>query len=180
MPAMSIFSPLPENAAQGDRARRFGILCLLLALVTTPITILLFFNLEPLWIRILPLEGIAYVLAATLFGAALAVAPVVSEAGWLLALWYGVESVFLPRERRTPTLDAIITGAGLVAWFSPALGVLASIVWFTVQISSLTTGSFNYVHYLQGFGSRLIFAGVLAWLAWQYWRSKLRRKSDDT
>ncbi|MCL2161068.1 MAG: hypothetical protein FWH56_04170 [Betaproteobacteria bacterium] len=177
---MSIFSPLPENAAQGDRARRRAMLCLLLALAMTPITFLLFSNREPLWISILPLEGIAYALAAALFGAALAISPVVSVAGWLLALWFGVESVFLPRERRTPTLDAIITGAGLVAWFSPALGVLASIVWFTVKISSLTTGSFDYVHYLQGFGSRLILAGVLVWLPWQYWRGKLRRKSDDT
>jgi len=181
---MSIFSPLPENAAQGDRARRFGILCLLLALVTTPITILLFFNLEPLWINIFPLEGIAYVLAAALFGAILACAPVVSVAGWLLALWFGVESVFMPRERRTPTIDIIIIGVGLVAWFSPALGFLVS------ALRAIFSGHVHFagpsrdylladdpIAYWQGIGFLLIAAGLFAWLAWRYWQGKLRRKS---
>jgi len=182
---MPIFSPLPENAAPGDRARRRGVLCLLLALAATPATIWLFFNLPPFWAVIVSLEGIALVLASALFGTVLALAPVISLAGWLLALWFCVESVFMPRERRTPTLDIVIVGAGLVAWFAPALGFLAS------AVQSLLSGRVHFVRpsrdylltqdpvaYWQGIGFQLIAAGLLAWLAWRYWRSKLRRKSD--
>ncbi|MDR2881783.1 MAG: hypothetical protein LBV29_07790, partial [Azoarcus sp.] len=62
---MSILSPLPESATPGDRARRRATLCLLLALVASPITFLLFSNLMPLWNIVVPLEGVVFVLAAT-------------------------------------------------------------------------------------------------------------------
>jgi hypothetical protein len=182
---MSLFSPLPDNATPGDRARRRGMLCLLLALLTTPITILLFSNLHPLWEGILPLEGIAFALAATLFGAILAIVPVVTAFGWLLALWFGVESVYMPRTRHTPTTDIAIVGAGLVAWFSPALMLL---VW---AILSLFAGHIVFQRpssdpllvpdpnaFWKSVGTLLIIASVLAWLAWRYWQGKLRRKHD--
>ena len=182
---MSILSPLPENALPGDRARRHGTLCLLLALVVTPLTVWFFLNLDPVWSRIAPLEGMAFMLSATLFGALLAITPVISVAGWLLALWYGVESVFMPRERRKPTTDILITGIGLVAWSLPTLGFLASAVF------SLFSGHVHFprpardyllaedpVAYWQGVGYQFIAAGIFAWLAWHYWRGKLRRKSD--
>jgi len=182
---MSIFSPLPENALPGDHARRRGTLYLLIALLTTPLTVWLFINLYPLWSNIAPLEGIVFMLTATLFGGILAVAPIVSVAGWLLALWYGVESVFMPRGKRTPTADILITGIGLVAWFLPTLGFLAS------TILALVSGQVHFARptrdyllaenptaYWQGIGYQLIGAAIFAWLAWRYWRSKLRRKPD--
>jgi len=181
---MPTLSPLPENATPGDRARRRGLLCLLLALLMTPVTVLLFSNLEPLWTSIEPLEGFAFALVGALFGASLAVAPVITVAGWLLALWFGVESVFMPRSRRTPTVDIAIVGAGLVAWCAPALGFLAT------AIRALLSGHVHFVRpardyllaedpiaFWQGVGFQLIAAGLFAWLAWRYWQSKLRRKS---
>ncbi|MDR2207947.1 MAG: hypothetical protein LBE22_03095 [Azoarcus sp.] len=183
---MSIFSPLPDNAPPGDHSRRRGTLCLLLALAATQVTVLLFLNLLPLWKKIVLLEGAVYVLAATLFGAVLAVIPVITALGWLLALWYGVESVFMPRKRRTPTIDIFIVGAGLIAWFLPALGFLGK------TVKDLLTGQVHFAHpakkyllevdpiaYWQGIGFQLFAAGLLAWLAWLYWRGKLRRKSGE-
>ncbi|MCL2591164.1 MAG: hypothetical protein FWD67_09915 [Betaproteobacteria bacterium] len=169
---MPIFSPLPENAAPGDHARRRGTLCLLSALVATPLTAWIFLNLQPFWLGVTSLDGAAFALVATLFGAILVVSPVISVAGWLLTLWYGVESVFMPRERRTPTADIVITGIGLVAWFLPTLGFLAAAVLTHKDPQG------DHIVYWQGIGYKLIAAAVLAWLAWRYWRSKLHRKPD--
>ncbi|MDR2015554.1 MAG: hypothetical protein LBP99_08065 [Azoarcus sp.] len=183
---MPFFSPLSENAMPGDRARRRGTFCLLLALAATPLTVLLFLNLQPFWMRIVPLENAAFLLAATLFGAALAVMPIITVGGWLLALWYGVESVFMLRGRRTPIVDILIIGAGFIAWFSPALGFLVK------AVRALFTGSIHLPHpsrdylltedpvaFWQSVGFQFIAAGLLAWLAWRYWKGKLRRKSGE-
>ncbi len=181
---MPILSPLSENATPGDRARRRGARCLLLALAATPITVLLFLNLKPLWTIIEPLEGIAFALVGALFGAILAAAPIITAVGWLLALWFGVESVFMLRTRRTPTADIAIIGTGLVAWFLPAL-------WFLfTAVQALVSGHVHFpkpsrdyllaedpVAFWQGVGYMLIAAGLFAWLAWRYWQGKLRRKS---
>ncbi|MCL2875962.1 MAG: hypothetical protein FWF12_06685 [Betaproteobacteria bacterium] len=169
---MPLFSSLPENALPGDRARRRGALYLLLAPIATLIAIPLFLNLYPLWASVISLDGIAFVLVATLFGAIASIAPIASIAGWLLALWYGVESVFMARERRTPTTDIIITSIGLVAWFLPALGLLALAVLTSRDPLQAPNA------YWQEIGYKLTGAGVLAWLAWRYWRGKLRRKTD--
>jgi hypothetical protein len=180
---MPLFSPLPENAPPGDRARRRGTFSLLLALIATPLTTLLFLNLRPFWVKIAPLEGVAFMLAAFLFGAVLAVTPVITAAGWLLALWYGVESVFMPRTRRTPICDILIVGASLIAWFSPALGFLGK------AAQALFTGGVRFAHpprsyllaedpvaFWQSIGFLLIAAGLFVWFAWHYWKGKLRRK----
>jgi hypothetical protein len=173
---------LPENASPGDRARRRGAFCLLLALVSTSLATWLFLSIGKLWPRIEPLEGMAFTLGAVVFGAALAIAPVVAVSGWLLALWFGVESVYLPRQHATPIIDRVIVGAGLVAWFLPALGFLAT------AIHALVSGRVHFVQpprdylravdpiaYWQGVGFLLITAAVFAWLAWRYWQGKLRR-----
>jgi hypothetical protein len=183
---MSLFSPLPENALPGDRARRRGTLCLLFALAATPLTVLLFLNLEPVWANIASLESAMFMLVATLFGAALAITPVITAVGWLLAIWYGVESVFMPRGRRTPTVDILIVGTGLAAWFSPALGFLIKVV------QAIFVGGIHFAHpsrdyllaedpiaFWQSIGFLLIAAGLFAWLAWRYWQGKLRRKSGE-
>jgi hypothetical protein len=183
---MSLLPSIPENELPGNRARRRGARCLLLALIATPIIVLLFLNLDPFWVRIAPLEGVAFLLAATLFGVILAVTPVIAAAGWLLALWYGVESVFMLRTRHTPVVDILIVGAGLVAWFSPVLGFLGK------AAQSLFTGGVRFAHpprsyllaedpiaFWQSIGFLFIAAGLFAWFAWYYWKGKLRRKADE-
>ncbi|MDR1662002.1 MAG: hypothetical protein LBR95_06200, partial [Azoarcus sp.] len=105
--------PPSDTAPSGDRARRRGALCLLIAVIATPIAAWLFLNLEPLWRHIAPLEGGTLILAATAFGAVLALTPVAAAFGWLLALWFGVESVYSPRQRATPLADRIIVGTGI-------------------------------------------------------------------
>ncbi|MDR1229390.1 MAG: hypothetical protein LBK55_10330 [Azoarcus sp.] len=176
---------LPAIACTGDRTRRRGAFCLCLALVATPVAVLLFLNLKPLWLHVEPLEGSAFFLVATLFGLTLALAPVVAVFSWLLALWFGVESVYSPRQRTTPLVDRIIVGAGIVAWFLPALGFLAS------AVHALFSGRVHFVQpardylravdpiaYWQGVGFLFITAGVFAWLAWRYWQGKLRRRPE--
>jgi len=167
---MSIFSSLPENAAPGDRARRRAALCLLLALVVTPPTIAVFLKLYSFWVNLASLGETAFTLLGILSAALLSFAPIISAAGWLLALWYGVESVFMPRERHTPTTDIIIIGIGLVAWSLPTLGVLIS-----AALTPRLPGEFPV--YLQSVGYKLIAAAVLAWLTWRYWHGKLHRKN---
>ncbi|PKO53142.1 MAG: hypothetical protein CVU28_09620, partial [Betaproteobacteria bacterium HGW-Betaproteobacteria-21] len=59
----------------GDTARRRASISLILSLMATPVSIWLFTNIEPLWTRILALEGSAFMLGATALGGVLAVAP---------------------------------------------------------------------------------------------------------
>ncbi|MDR2926330.1 MAG: hypothetical protein LBU76_10370 [Azoarcus sp.] len=180
---MTTLFTLPENAAPGDQARRRGTFCFLAALLATPITIWLFSALGTIWMKIEPLNGVPLFLAASLVGLLLAAAPIIALFGWLLALWYGVESVFMQRGKRTPKTDIVIVGVGLVAWFSPAFGFLAT------AIGALISGRVHFVRpardyllavdpvaYWQGVGFMFITAAVFGWLAYRYWQSKLHRK----
>lgn len=180
----TLFS-LPENPAPGDHARRRGTICFLTALIATPITIWLFSSLGAIWMKIEPLNGMAFFLSAALIGLLLAATPIISLFGWLLALWYGVESVFMQRGKRTPKTDIAIIGAGIAAWFAPAFGFLAT------AIGALISGRVHFakpardyllaqdpVAYWQGVGFMFITAGVFGWLAYRYWQSKLRRKTS--
>ncbi|MDR0701137.1 MAG: hypothetical protein LBF61_01795 [Azoarcus sp.] len=176
---------LPETASPGDRARRRGAFCFLLALAATPVATWLFLNLKPLWLHVEPLKGGAFIFAAAAFGAALALMPVAAVFGWLLALWFGVESVYAPRQRETPFTDRLIVGVGIIAWFLPALGFLAS------AVHALFSGRVHFVQpardylrmvdpiaYWQGVGFLFVTAGVFAWLAWRYWQNKLCRRTE--
>ncbi|WP_050976123.1 hypothetical protein [Azoarcus olearius] len=168
----------------GDRARRRAAWALLVLIVAAPAAWVLFSSLEASWARISPLEGARFMLAATALGAALAVAPVLAVGGFFVALWFGVESVFLPRTRRTPLLDRVIVGVGLLVWFAPALGLLGS------AVRALAEGRVHFVRpprdyflatdpiaFWQGVGFWLIMAGILGFLAWRYWRGKLPLRS---
>lgn len=169
----------------GDTARRRASICLILSLMATPVSIWLFTNLEPLWIRILALEGSLFLLGATALGAALAVAPLVAAIGFLLAIWFGVDSVYLPRRRRSPLVDKCIIGGGLLVWFSPVLAALGS------AARGLIEGRVHFVRpprdyflatdpiaFWQGIGFWLIMAVLFGFLAWRYWRNKLGRTHD--
>ncbi|WP_341644639.1 hypothetical protein [Thauera sp. SDU_THAU2] len=110
----------------GDAARRRAKRSLLTFIIALPISWWLFSRLEPIWDRILPLEGLPFMAAATLLGAVLAIAPLVAAIGFLLAVWFGVDSVYLPRRTTSAALDKPIVAVGLLVWFSPALAAIAA------------------------------------------------------
>lgn len=173
---------LQDNDAgrAGDVARRRALLAFLTFAIFLPVSVWLFVSLEALWGRIAPLEGAPFMLAATLFGGALAMAPLLAGIGLLLALWFGVESVYLPRSLKTPLIDRCIVAVGLLAWFAPALGL------FVAAVKALVDGRIHFVRpprdyflatdpvaFWQGVGFWLIMAAIFAFLAWRYWRDKL-------
>lgn len=173
--------PSPAVKLSGDVARHRAATGLLMFLLAVPLSWWLFDRLPVTWARIMPLEGSAFMGAATLLGAALALAPLVAIVGFALALWHGVESVYLPRRRPSPGLDRVIVGGGLLVWFAPVLGALASVG------IALSRGRIHFVRpprdyllatdpiaFWQGIGFWLIMGSLFAFLAWRYWRNKLR------
>ena len=132
------------------------------------------------------MEGIAFMAAATLLGGAMAVGPLAAAIGLLLAIWFGVDSVYKPRSRPSPLLDRMIVGAGLLVWFTPALAA------FAIIGQALASGRIHFVRpprdyflatdpiaFWQGVGFWLIMGGLFAFLAWRYWRGKLFPRSAD-
>ena len=164
----------------GDLARRRATRALLVFILALPASWWLFSQLEPIWNRILPLEGTPFMAAATLLGAALAIAPLAAGIGFFLAIWFGVDSVYLPRRRARSLLDTLIVATSLVVWFSPALlGVVAA-------GRALYEGRIHFVRpprdyflatdpiaFWQGVGFWLIMAGLFGFLAWRYWHPRL-------
>lgn len=177
---MPLLLQTADTGRAGDIARWRARWALLLFVVTLPASIWLFSSLAALWSLIQPLDGAIFMIAATAFGGVLAVAPLAAALGFLLAVWYGVESVYLPRTRETPLTDRCIVGAGLVIWFAPALGLLAA------AAKALVEGRIHFVRpprdyflttdpvaFWQGVGFWLIMAAVFGFLSWRYWRNKL-------
>ena len=105
----------------GDIARRRARLGLLAFLIAVPISWALFSQIEPIWARIMPLEGFTFMATATLLGAVLAVVPLVAIIGFVLAIWFGVDSVYMTKRRASRLLDQFMVAVALVVWFSPAL-----------------------------------------------------------
>lgn len=176
-----------DSDLAGDTARRRARIFLLVSLLATPASVWLFSSLEALWNRILGLEGSLFLLGATVLGGALAVAPLFAGIGFLLAVWFGVESVYLPRHRRSPLTDLCIVGAGLLVWFAPALGALGS------AARGLFEGRVHFVRpprdyflasdpiaFWQAIGFWLIMAALFGFLAWRYWRNKLGTRKQPT
>ncbi|MDY0045999.1 MAG: hypothetical protein RBS10_01145 [Thauera propionica] len=169
-----------KGALKGDIARRRALLGLLVFLVALPVSWWLFSRLEPIWNQIMPLEGAAFMGAATLLGAALAIAPLAAGIGFLLAIWFGVDSVYQPRSRSCALLDRVIIASGLLVWFAPALVAVGS------AGRALYEGRIHFVRpprdyflatdpiaFWQGVGFWLIMAGLFGFLAWRYWRPRL-------
>lgn len=176
----------PQALSPGDRARRKALFSLLVGLVALPASWLLFSQLERLWPEIVRMEGIAFMAAATLLGGAMAIGPLAAAIGLLLAIWFGVDSVYKPRSKPSPLLDRVIVGAGLLVWFTPALAAFAMIG------QALASGRIHFVRpprdyflatdpiaFWQGVGFWLIMGGLFAFLAWRYWRGKLFPRSAD-
>ncbi len=176
----------PQALSPGDRARRKALFSLLVGLVALPASWLLFSQLERLWPEIVRMEGIAFMAAATLLGGAMAIGPLATAIGLLLAIWFGVDSVYKPRSKPSPLLDRVIVGAGLLVWFTPALAAFAMIG------QALASGRIHFVRpprdyflatdpiaFWQGVGFWLIMGGLFAFLAWRYWRGKLFPRSAD-
>ncbi|AUN94833.1 hypothetical protein [Pseudazoarcus pumilus] len=173
--------PRPDEPA-GDAHRRKALRALIVALLALPIALTAFRFIEPIWVRIEPLEGIAFMLAATLLGATMAVAPLLAAAAALVAMWHGVESVAQPRSRVTPLFDRVLYAIGLVVWFAPALA-LAAMAGKAVVTGSITFRrpareyllAIDPIAFWQSVGFLLIVAVAAAYPAWHYWRRKLTR-----
>ena len=172
-------APRPDEL-RGDflrRRARFGlVLLVVMALAAWP----LFGELDRLWPAVAALEGWPFLGAATLLGAALAVTPLLAGIGFLLAAWYGVESVYQPRRKASPLSDKLIVVLGLLVWFGPSLGLVAAAGRAIVKGSiHFTRPPRDYVlatdpiAFWQGVGFWLIVAAGLGYLAWRYWRGKL-------
>ncbi len=184
MPFMPPSAPFSGPRRAGDAARRRAGFALLLCALALPLSIGLFATLERAWGRIAPLEGGGFMLAATALGAALAIAPLAAFAGFILAVWHGVESVYLPRSQRSPLADRCIVAAGLAVWFSPMLAALAMVTRavasgrvHVVRAPQDYALASDPVAYWQGVGFWLVTAGMCGFFAWRYWRGKLRRRA---
>ncbi|WP_454435872.1 hypothetical protein [Thauera mechernichensis] len=164
----------------GDRSRRRALFCLLLCLVALPASWLIFSELDRLWPEIATLEGPTFMAATTLLGAAMALGPLAAAIGFLLAVWFGVDSVYQPRRHPSPALDRFIVGAGLFVWFAPAATAAA------MAIQAVLRGRIHFVRpprdyllatdpiaFWQGVGFWLIMGALFAFLAWRYWRPRL-------
>lgn len=181
-------SPAPSTAPlPGDLARRRALMSLLVSLVALPASWLLFSQLERLWPEIVHMEGLPFMAAATLLGGAMAIGPLTAALGFVLAIWFGVDSVYKPRRTASPLLDRAIVATGLVVWFTPALAALV------VVGQALASGRIHFVRpprdyflatdpiaFWQGLGFWLIMGGLFAFLAWRYWRGKLFPHSATT
>lgn len=178
--------PTPHAAAflPGDLARRRALFSLLISLVALPASWLLFSQLERLWPEIVRMEGLTFMAAATLLGGAMAIGPLTAAIAFVLAIWFGVDSVYKPRRAASPLLDRAIVATGLVVWFTPALAALV------VVAQALASGRIHFVRpprdyflatdpiaFWQGVGFWLIMGGLFAFLAWRYWQGKLFPRS---
>lgn len=178
-PTVSAPAPFP-----GDRHRRRargGLIALALGL---GLSLALFGELSTLWPTVMALEGAAFFTAATLLGAGLAGGPLLAGAGLLLAVWHGVESVYLPRSSASPRADRLIVAAGLLVWFGPSLALIGA------AGHAVATGRIHFtrpprdyflatdpIAFWQGIGFWLIVAAGLGFLAWRYWTPKIRPSS---
>lgn len=178
--------PTPHAAAflPGDLARRRALFSLLISLVALPASWLLFSQLERLWPEIVRMEGLTFMAAATLLGGAMAIGPLTAAIAFVLAIWFGVDSVYKPRRAASTLLDRAIVATGLVVWFTPALAALV------VVAQALASGRIHFVRpprdyflatdpiaFWQGVGFWLIMGGLFAFLAWRYWQGKLFPRS---
>ncbi len=181
-PTIAVSAPSNRSSTPppGDRDRRRALFALLVCVVALPASWLLFSQLERLWPEIVRLEGTPFLAAATLLGGAMAIGPLAAALGFLVAVWFGVRSVYSPRSRTTPLLDRVIVGAGLLVWFMPALAAIAQ------AVRALITGRIHFVRpprdyflatdpiaFWQGVGFWLIIAALAGFLAWRYWQPKL-------
>ena len=113
--------PVPHPVLPGDLARRRALFSLLVCLVALPASWLLFSQLEHLWPEIVRMEGLSFMAAATLLGGAMAIGPLAAAIGFVLAIWFGVDSVYKARTTSSPLLDrAIVAARKLRAWLAAA------------------------------------------------------------
>ncbi|HRP97590.1 MAG TPA: hypothetical protein PL143_15215 [Rhodocyclaceae bacterium] len=176
---------LPRRRAgeiDGDFARRRARFLLLAGLTLLPLSLWLFARLDRIWSLVVPLDGAAFMTAATLLGGLLAILPLATVLALLMAVWHGVESVYRPRTRSTPLLDRCLVAAGVLVWFSPAIALAGA------ALRAVLTGSIRFsrppreyllatdpIAFWQSVGFLLIVAAALAYPAWHYWRGKLAR-----
>lgn len=181
-PAVAVSAPSPARSAllPGDLDRRRALFALLVCVVALPASWLLFSQLARLWPEIVRLEGLSFLAATTLLGGSMAIGPLAAAIGLVVSVWFGVRSVYRARSRKTPLLDRVIVGAGLLVWFAPALAAIAQ------ALRALLSGRIHFVRpprdyflatdpiaFWQGVGFWLIIAALAGFLAWRYWQPKL-------
>lgn len=181
-PAVAVSAPSPARSAllPGDLDRRRALFALLVCVVALPASWLLFSQLARLWPEIVRLEGLSFLAATTLLGGSMAIGPLAAAIGLVVSVWFGVRSVYRARSRKTPLLDRVIVGAGLLVWFAPALAAIAQ------ALLALLSGRIHFVRpprdyflatdpiaFWQGVGFWLIIAALAGFLAWRYWQPKL-------
>ncbi len=179
-PVAAVSAPSHPTLLPGDHDRQRALFALLVCVVALPASWLLFSQLERLWPEIVQLEGLGFLAAATLLGGVMAIGPLAAAIGLLVAVWFGVRSVYGPRRQATPLLDRVIVAAGLLVWFAPALTAIAQ------ALRALLTGRIHFVRpprdyflttdpiaFWQGVGFWLIIAALAVFLAWRYWQPKL-------
>lgn len=173
-----------DGEIDGDFARRRAFFVFLVFLTLLPASVWLFARIDPIWSFVVRFDGGAFIAAAALLGAVLAVLPVATVVALLMTVWYGVESVYLERSRSTVLLDRLIVAAGILVWFSPAIALLGS------ALRAVLSGSISFsrppreyllttdpIAFWQSVGFLLIVAAAVAYPAWHYWRGKLMRRS---
>lgn len=177
--------PAADAVLPGDRARRRTVFSFLALLFSLPLSVVLFGRLEEIWAHIFPLEGAPFLLAATLLGLLLAAAPVIAAASFVMTIWFGVDSVYLPRKREQRNLlDLVVVAIALVVWLTPMLFCLGSAIF------ALSIGEVHFVRpqrdylrttdpiaFWQGIGFWLIMASLFGFLTWRYWQPKLFPRS---
>lgn len=179
--------PFPQRHAdepEGDFRRRQAFRALIVSSCLLALSVATFRHLQPIWDVIGPLEGVRFMVAATVLGMVLAAAPLVAVAAGLMAVWHAVESVERPRSRATPLLDRALYGIGLVVWFAPALGLLG------MAGRAIATGAISFrrpareyllatdpIAFWQSIGFILIVAACVAYPAWHYWRRKFAARA---
>lgn len=179
---MSFLPQRHDDELDGDFMRRRARFTVMLFLVLLPVTLWLFARVEPIWLRIVPLEGGIFLIASALLGTVLAITPILTLASLLMAVWYGVESVYRARTRSAPLFDRLIVAVGLLVWFSPALALAAGALRAVLAGSiSFTRPQRQYllatdpIAFWQSIGFLMIVALALAYPAWHYWRGKFGR-----
>ncbi len=168
-----------DGEADGDLLRRRARFTGILFLAFLASAIWLFARSEPIWLRIMPLEGGLFLIASALFGGLLASTPVLALVFLLMTVWYGVESVFRQRARHTPLLDMGIIAGGALVWFSPgialAVGAARAVLTGSIAFSRPQRVYFlesDPIAFWQSIGFMLIVAAALSYPALHYWRAK--------
>lgn len=183
---LSLTPSLPTET-EGDFRRRKAVRASCVFFMLFPLTLALYIFGGHLWAIIASSEGFLFWLGALGLGLVIAFLPFVALAAGWWAIWNGVESVWLPRSRKTPFIDRLLIVVAFLVFFSPALAfcsmalqaVMSGAVSFRRPVAHEYLLATDPTAFWQGVGFLLIVAGVLAYPAVQYWKSRLAQAKQN-